>query len=207
MFATPPCKGQLRLAIVVAAETLPFVIGGSFCVKGRNCALDIFWEWKKFIVICSHLNPSSVLLLDANDLEDFRSLVTSHGSDAHVHICVDAQTGLGTLPPRPYSANIGTATTVSHRAGKRRIFESFVMEHLLTATNTLHSEDDGATDIYTWNYNGKYEPQQIDYIFSSDNSLRSRTSDSSATKSDHYGSRLAGNVGIASVTTMKSVLF
>ena len=30
LFATPPCKGQLRLAIVVAAETLPFVIGGFF---------------------------------------------------------------------------------------------------------------------------------------------------------------------------------
>ena len=56
VFATPPCKGQLRLAIVVAAETLPFVIGGSFCVKGRNCALDVLLGGKKFRVICSHLN-------------------------------------------------------------------------------------------------------------------------------------------------------
>ena len=41
VFATPPCNGQLRLAIVVATETLPFVIGGSFSVKGKNCALDV----------------------------------------------------------------------------------------------------------------------------------------------------------------------
>ena len=33
VFATPPCKGQRRLAIVVAAETLPFVIDGSFRVQ------------------------------------------------------------------------------------------------------------------------------------------------------------------------------
>ena len=30
VFATPPCKGQRRLTMVVAAETLPFVVGGSF---------------------------------------------------------------------------------------------------------------------------------------------------------------------------------
>ena len=30
VFATPPCKVQRRLAIVIAAETLPLVIGGSF---------------------------------------------------------------------------------------------------------------------------------------------------------------------------------
>ena len=30
VFATPPREGQRRLAIVVAAETLPFVVGGSF---------------------------------------------------------------------------------------------------------------------------------------------------------------------------------
>ena len=41
VFATPPCKGQLHLAIVVAAETVPCMIGGSCCVKGRNCALDV----------------------------------------------------------------------------------------------------------------------------------------------------------------------
>ena len=32
VFATLPCEGQRRLAIVVAAETLPFLFGGSFCV-------------------------------------------------------------------------------------------------------------------------------------------------------------------------------
>ena len=78
-------------------------------------------------MICSPLNPLSVMHLYAKDLDDLRSLVTSRGSDMHAHICVDAQTGLGTIPPRPESANIGTATTVSHRVEKRRILESFIM--------------------------------------------------------------------------------
>ena len=38
MFGTPICEGQRRLAIVVAAETMPFVISGSFC------APDVCWE-------------------------------------------------------------------------------------------------------------------------------------------------------------------
>ena len=102
---------------------------------------------------------------------------------------IDLVTGLGTMPPRPYiySANIGTATTILHRVEKQRVFESFIMENLLTATNTFHFEDDGAVNMYTCNYNGNHEPQQIDFIFSSDNSLRSRTFDSSATNSDHWG--------------------
>ena len=57
---------------------------------------------------------------------------------------------------------------------------------MLTATNTIHIEDDGATNIYTCNYNGKHEPQQIDNILSPDNSLRSMTFNSSATNSDHW---------------------
>ena len=93
---------QRRLAIVVAAETLPFLIGGSFCVKVRNCALNVCWERKKFRVICSHLNSLSVMDKNANDLDNLRSLVTSRGSDMHVHICVDAQTSLRTIPPRLY---------------------------------------------------------------------------------------------------------
>ena len=100
------------MTIVVAAETLPLVVGGSFCVKGRNCALDVRWEGKKFRAICSRLNPSSVMHLYAKDLDDLRSLVTSRGCDMHVHNCVDAQTGLGTVPPRPDSANVGTAATL-----------------------------------------------------------------------------------------------
>ena len=58
-------------------------------------------------MICSHLNPSSVMHLHAMDLDDLRSLVSSRGSDTHVHLGVDAQTGLGTMPPRPHSTNIG----------------------------------------------------------------------------------------------------
>ena len=79
----------------------------------------------------------------------------------HVHICVGAQTGLGTMPPRPKSANLDTATTVSYRAEKQRKFESFIMENLLTATNSFHFEDDCA-------------------ILSSDNSLRSRSTRTTA---------------------------
>ena len=91
------------------------------------------------------------------------------------------------MPPRPHCTNIGIATTVSHRAEKQRMFECFIMENLLTATNTIRFEDYGAINIYTCTYNKKPERQQIDYILSSDNSLRSRTVDSSATKSDHWG--------------------
>ena len=42
-------------------------------------------------------------------------------------------------------------------------------------------------NIHTCNNNGNHEPQQIDYTLSSDNSLRSRTFDSSATSSIHLG--------------------
>ena len=112
VFATLSCNGQRLLAIVVAAEILPFVIGCSFCVKRRNGALNICWEGKKFRRICSCE----------------RSLVTSCGRGTQVHICVDARTGLGTIPSRPYRANIGTATTVSHRVGKQGMFEKFIME-------------------------------------------------------------------------------
>ena len=58
------------------------------------------------------------------DIEDLPSLVTSRGNETHVHIGVDAQTGLGTRPPRPYSSNIGNATTGSHRDEKQRMLEN-----------------------------------------------------------------------------------
>ena len=123
------------------------------------------------------------MYLYPKDLGDLRSLVTSRGRDTHVHFCVDAQTDL--KPPRPSSANIGTATTVSHRVEEHRIFESFITKILLTVTS--HFEDDVAINIHACNLFGKHEPQQIDYILSINNSLRSRTFDSSATKSDHWG--------------------
>ena len=142
------------LAMVVAAEITSCVVNGSFCVKGRSCAIDVCWEGKKFRVICSHLNPGSVMHMHAGDLEDLRSLVTSRVKDADVHICVDAQTGLGTGIPGAGSRNIGTATTVAHRAEKQRLLECFTMEHLLTATNTFSNDDDRNANIYTCNYNG-----------------------------------------------------
>ena len=52
------------------------------------------------------------------DLEDLSMLVTSRAKDAHVHICVNAQTGLGTGVLGPANSDIGTATTVTHRAEK-----------------------------------------------------------------------------------------
>ena len=142
---------------------------------------------KKCLVICSHLNPGSVMHMHAKELEDLRSLVTSRVKDAHVHICVDAQTGLGTGIPVTGSRNIGTATTVTHRAEKQRLLECFIMEYLLTGTNTFSNDDDRNANILTCNCNGCHEPQQIDHILSSDPSLRSRTFDSSATASDHWG--------------------
>ena len=96
--------------------------------------------------------------LYAKDLNDLRSLVSARGSDMHVHNRVDAQTGLGTFPPRPHSENIGTATAISHRVEKPRMLESFVMENLLTATNTFLCEDDGATNNHTCDCNGNHEP-------------------------------------------------
>ena len=154
VFATPPCKGQRRLAIVVAAETLPFVTDGSFRVQGRNCALDICWEGKKFRVLCSNLSAMSVLHLCAKDLSDLRALLNSRCAESEVHICVDAQTGLGTWPTRPLSENIGTATTVAHRVEQQRLLESFIMGNMLTATNTFNFEE-GNNNIYTCNYNGE----------------------------------------------------
>ena len=98
-----------------------------------------------------------------------------------VHICADTQTGLGRIPSRPHSANI------THRVQKQRMFESFIMENLLTVTNTFHSQDNGITNTCTCSYQGNHKPQQIDYILSSDNNLRSRVFDSSTTNSDHWG--------------------
>ena len=140
----------------------------------------------KFRVICSHLNPGSVMHMHARDLDDLRMLVTSRVKDAHVHICVDALTGLGTGIPGAASSNIIPAITVTHRAEKQRPLECFIMEHLLTATNTFSKNDDRNDNICKCNCNGCHEPQQIDNILSSDHSLRSRTFDSSATSSDHW---------------------
>ena len=131
MFATPPWKGQRRLAIVVAAETLPFMIDGSFRVQGRNCALDVWREGKKFRVICSLSSPSSVLHAYAKDLSDLRTLLNSRCAESEVHICVDAQTGLGTWPTRPFSENIGTTTVSHHSRLRSRTFDS-------PATNSDH---------------------------------------------------------------------
>ena len=165
-----------------------FVNTDSFCVRGRSCCLDVCWEGKTFRVICSHLSPTNVIHVYAKDLEDLRVLTNSREEGSAVHICVDAQTGLGTTPPRPYCENIGMATTVTHRAEKRRLLWKFIMENMLTATHTFDTEEDGIkNDIYTCYYNGKHEPQQIDYILPSVRCLRSKTFDSPATQSDHWG--------------------
>ena len=129
------------LAIVVAAEITKCVVHGSFCVEGRSCAVDVCWEGKKLRVICSYLNPGSVMHMYARDLEDLRMLVTSRWKDAHVHTCVDAQTGRGTGIPGAASSNVGPATTVTHRVEKQRPLQCFIMEHLLTATNTFSNDD------------------------------------------------------------------
>ena len=96
VFATPPCSGQRRLAIVVAAAFRKRIVNSSFWVRRRNCSFVVCSERKKFRVICSHLDPRSVMHMYARDLEDLSMLVTTRVNDAHVHICVYAQTGLGT---------------------------------------------------------------------------------------------------------------
>ena len=98
-------------------------------------------------------------------LEDLRTLVTSR-----VHSCADAQAGLGTGIPGAGSRNIGTATTVAHRAEKQRLLECFNMEHLLTATNTFSDDDRKRQHLHV-------QQQRMP---------RSRTFDSSATASDHW---------------------
>ena len=112
------------------------------------------------VVICSHLNLGSVVHMYARDLEDLRMLVTSR--------LKDAQTGLGTGVLGSISRNIGPATTVTHRSEKQRLLECFIMEHLLTATNTFRNDDDRNTNIHTCNHYECHEPQQIDYILSSE---------------------------------------
>ena len=154
VFATPPCPVQRLLATVVAAAFRKCIVNSSFRVTGRNCSIDVCWERKKFRVICSHLNPGSVMHMYARDLEDLSMLVTSRVNGAHVHICVDAQTLLGTAVLGSASSNIGSATTVTHRAEKQRLLECFIMEHSLTATNTFSNDDDRNTNIYTCNYHG-----------------------------------------------------
>ena len=118
MFVTPPRPGQRRLAIAVAVELTPCIIGGSFSVKRRGCAPDVCWEGKKVAVVCSHLNPGSVMLMCVGDLEDLRILEASRTQNAHVHICVDAQTCLENLESRLGCRDRGTSTTITHRLEK-----------------------------------------------------------------------------------------
>ena len=70
---------------------------------------------------------------------------------------------------------------------KQRLLECFIMENMLTATNIFRNDDDRDASIFTCNYHWRHEPQQIDHILSYDSSLRSRSFDSSATASDHWG--------------------
>ena len=173
---------------LVSAEVLVPVKVDSFRVRRRNCSLGICWEGKKFRVICSHLLLTSVSHENAKDLVDLGALTNAREEDSAVHICVDAQTGLGTTPPRPFRENIGMAMGVLHRAGKRRLLKNFIMENMLTATNTYDTEIVGIKrNIYTCSFNGRHEPQQIDYILPPDRCLRLKTFDSPATTSGHWG--------------------
>ena len=74
VFVTPPCKGQLRLAIVVSTEVLASMKMDPFRVQGRNCSLDVYSEGKKFRVDCFHLSPTCVIHVYAKDLDDLRVL-------------------------------------------------------------------------------------------------------------------------------------
>ena len=85
---------------------------------------------------------------------------------------------------------VWTLRRVWRQCHQDRIAQTLALLHLfhiasLNAMITFHFDYDSATDIYICNYNEKQEPQQMDCILLSDNSLRSRTFHSSATKSDH----------------------
>ena len=115
-------------------------------------------------------------------------LVTTRLKDAHVHICVDAQTGLGAGVPGPPNSNVGTATTLTHREEKQRLLECFIMEHSLTATNTSATMTPAIpTSTRATTMAATKSQQKNTYILSSDHSLRSRTFDSSATTLDLWG--------------------
>ena len=114
---------QRRLAMVVAAAFTKCIVNSSFRVRGRNCSIDVCWERKKFRVICSLLTPGSVTHMYARDLLlTVVTVVTSRAKDAHVHICVDARTGLGTGVLRSVSSNIGSATTSCRKTETSRVF-------------------------------------------------------------------------------------
>ena len=178
--------GQRRLAIVVSTAFTKCIVNSSFRVRGRNCSIDVSWERRNFRVVCSHLNKGS----DARLCEGLGRPEHACWSRMRMSIfCVDAQTGLCTGVPGSASSNIGRHchNCYTSRRRKQRLLECFIMDHLLTATNTLSSDDDRNTNIYTCNYHGCHEPQQIDCIFSFVQSLSSRVFDSSATASDHWG--------------------
>ena len=99
-------------------------------------------------MICSHLNPSSVMHLYAKDLDDLPSLVTSRGSGLHVHICADAQTGLVTNTHQDRTAQTLALLQLFHIVSKtRRIFESSIrMTVPLTSTLATTRETRTTTD-------------------------------------------------------------
>ena len=142
VFFTPPCKGQLRLSIVVSVGALAFVSKDSYVRRRIFCCVDVCWEGKTCRVICSYLSPKSVIHACAEDLENLRAATNSREEGSAVHICVDAETGLGTMPPRLFCENVGTATVVSHRAEKRRLQEHFILANMLTTTNTFGGRRD-----------------------------------------------------------------
>ena len=96
------------------------------------------------------------------DLEDLSMLVTSRAKDAHVHMCVWT---FRRHSVQEYSVPPLALPQLLHIVPKT---ECSIMEHLLTATNTFSNDVDRNTNIYTCNNHGCHEPQQIDYIVSSD---------------------------------------
>ena len=96
---------------------------------------------------------------------------------------------LGTIPARPKSANIGSATTGSHLVEKKNKEGSRASswkicsqpQTLSTLRMTVPATSTPATTTGITNHN------RLTTYFPSDNSLRSRTFDSSTTNSDHWG--------------------
>ena len=115
--------------------------------------------------------------LYAKDLDDLRALVASRGEVTRksTFVCTLRRVW-GQRHQDRTAQNIGTVKLFPIVSKNNKCSRDSSWKKLLPATSTFHFEDDGATNIFICNYNGKHEPQQIDCILSSDNRVRSRTS-------------------------------
>ena len=97
-------------------------------------------------MICSHLNPGSVMHMCAGDLEDLRLLVTSRTKMITFTFVWILRLGWE-FYILARMRKLGTATTTTYRPEKQRLLECFIMENLLPATNTVRNDDASNANI------------------------------------------------------------